>query len=93
MVMNDITHIDIQVVRNLLWSRLSEGRDLMKSATVTTDWKKKERAFQDKCKDALKLIDEGIKIKEGTVDDASNDKTANESNQGNRKADVQGNQG
>ena len=84
------THIDIRVIKNLLISRLNEGRDLMKLATVPTSWKKKERVLQEKCTQAIKLIDEAIKAKEGNNNEVSDQtQTTGESNKGTGKTYIQ----
>lgn len=84
------THIDIRVIKNLLISRINEGRDLMKLATVPTSWKKKERILLEKCTQAIKLIDDAIKVKEDNNNETSNQvKTAGESNKSNWKTPVQ----
>lgn len=75
-----MTHIDTRVVKNLLISRINEGRDLMKTAAVSTEWKKREKLFQEKCMKAINLIDEGLKIKEGKY----NENPVQSSNQGNQ---------
>ena len=89
-----MTHIDIRVVKNLLISRINEGKDLMKTANLPNEWKKKEYAFQEKCKAAIKLIDEGIAIKEGKVNEAPKTPVQNpaETDEGGRKPFIQ-NQG
>lgn len=89
MAFNDITHIDIQVIRNLLISRLNEGRDLLKVAYTTTEWKRREKLFQDKCKAALSNIEEAIKIKEGKNNESSSNQTSTESNEKDRETRVQ----
>lgn len=84
------THIDIRVIKNLLISRLNEGRDLMKLASVSTAWKRKERVLQEKCNQAIRLIDEAINAKEGKTNEVSNQtQTTRESNKGNWKTTVQ----
>lgn len=84
------THIDIRVVRNLLISRINEGRDLMKSAIVSTTWKRKERVLLEKCAQAIKLIDEAIKAKEGNNNEVSNQpQTTGESNKSTGKTRIQ----
>lgn len=93
MVMNDITHIDIQVIRNLLLSRLNEGQDLMKSDTPNTAWKKTERLFQNKCMIALQAINEAIAIKEGKINEVSNNQTASEGNKGSKQSSIQNSKG
>ena len=82
------THIDIRVVRNLLISRINEGRDLMKSAIVSTAWKRKERVLLEKCAQAIKLIDEAIKAKEGNDNEVSN-QTTGEGNKSTGKTRIQ----
>lgn len=82
------THIDILVIRNLIISRLNEGRDMMKLANIPTSWKKKERIFQEKCMQAVKLIDEAVKAKEGKFNEVSN-QTTGEGNKSAGKADIQ----
>ena len=86
-----MTHIDIRAVRNLLSNRLSEGRDIMKTASVPQNWRQTERQFQDKCRQALKLIDEAIAIKEGKVNEVSQNpvQAPTESNHGSRKTGIQ----
>lgn len=93
MTLNDVTHIDIQMIRNLLQSRLNEGRELMKSATTSSEWKRYEKLFQDKCSKALRLINEAIDIKEGKMNEVSNDQATAESNQNNRQIGIQDSKG
>ena len=83
-----MTHIDVRVIRQLLQTRINEGRELMKSASLSTQWKKQEQAFIGKARDALRNLDEAIKIKEGPINEASNDKVASEVNADGRKAGV-----
>lgn len=82
------THIDVRVVRNLLISRLNEGRDLMKLASVSTKWKKGEKLFQEKCRQAIKLIDDAINIKEDNYNE-NPVQTSGEGNESTRKTSVQ----
>lgn len=88
-----MTHIDIRVVRNLLTSRMNEGLELMNSSNTTPYWKKTERRFQEKCRQAMKLIDDAIAIKEGKYNEVSENSNQNqgsgEANKGNREAGVQ----
>jgi hypothetical protein len=74
------THIDIRVVKNLLQSRITEGRDLMKTAALPNSWKRKEQACQDKLSKAMQCIEEAIKIKEGEINDISENQTPAKTN-------------
>ena len=86
-----MTHIDIRVVKNLLISRINEGKELMGSASLSTEWKKREHIFQEKCKKAIELIDEGIKVKEGIFNETNRNSHQNfsENKQDNRETGVQ----
>lgn len=82
------THIDILVIKNLILTRLKEGREMMHNANVPTDWKKRENIFQEKVTKAVNLINEAINAKEGKFNEVSN-KGTNEGNKGSRETDVQ----
>lgn len=84
-----MTHIDIRVVRNLLVSRINEGRELLASNTVPYDWKKTERSFLEKCKKAVQFLNEGIDIKEGNINEVSKNQNSAEAVSENRKTGVQ----
>lgn len=83
---NPTTHIDVKVVKNLLISRINEGKELMRSANTSGDWRRKEIQAQDRYRKAIKLIDEAISIKEGTYNEVSNaaNKNATNSTEGNQ---------
>ena len=90
---NPTTHIDIRVVKNLLITRINEGKELAKSANVSNDWRKKEYAAQDRYNKCIKLIDEAISIKEDMANEVSNDsnqssKASTEGNKDNRQTGV-----
>ena len=78
------THIDIRVVKNLLYSRINEGRDLMKTAALSNQWKKKEQATLDKLQQAMRLIEEAINIKESDNYETSKNTTPESSRNENR---------
>ena len=85
-----MTHIDIRVVKNLLMSRVNEGRDIIKTSSVSQEWKQKERQFQEKCRQAIRLIDEAISIKEGKYDvSKTSSKNTAEGYQGIRETGIQ----
>ena len=91
---NPTTHIDVKVVKNLLISRINEGKELMRSASTSGDWRRKEIQAQDRYRKAIKLIDEAISIKEGTYNEVSNAANKNatnstEGNQSNRQTGTQ----
>ena len=69
-------HIDLNVIKSLLISRVNEGKELSKSDEVNAVWKKKERVIEDKCRQAMKIIDEAIAISENkqiSKEDKSNE--------------------
>ena len=88
-----MTHIDLRVVRNLLDLRLNEGREIMKNAATPAEWRHSERRIQEKCRDAMKILDEAISIREGKTNEASIDPKAEstaEGDKGARKTGVPG---
>lgn len=78
------THIDIRVLRNLLISRINEGRDLMKMASLPNSWKKREQLCLSKLTEGLKNIEEAIKIKEDDNYEISENKASEETHVQNR---------
>jgi hypothetical protein len=86
------THIDIRVIKNLLITRINEGNELIMSESTSREWKRNERAFIKKCQDAIQIIDEAIKIKEGKFNEASQNKNPQQGTANYRQNNVQ-NQG
>lgn len=83
------THIDIKVVKNLLVTRINEGNELIKSESTSKEWKRTERAFLKKCRDAVLIIEEAIKIKEGKVNEDPENKNPQQGSAGDRQSSIQ----
>jgi hypothetical protein len=83
------THIDIKVVKNLLITRINEGNELIKSESTSKEWKRVERAFLKKCRDAIIIIDEAIKIKEDKTSENPENKNPRQDSRNNQQTFIQ----
>lgn len=76
-------HIDTKVVESLIETRMNEGAELVASSNVPNEWKKTEKQFLSKMRQALDIIRQAIAIKEGKSNESTENKNSTETHKNN----------
>lgn len=82
-------HIDTKVVETLIETRINEGVELIATGNASNEWKKTEKLFLSKMRQALDIIRQAIEIKEGKSNESTENKNSTETHKNNWQAGSQ----